>query len=87
MSFGDDLDTVFEDLGEKVSMTNGAHFFGELVSADAVAFEAVVHGTHILRHPRSVALIKGESLFIGGREYRVADVPRPHDGQVELVRA
>ena len=48
--FDDDLDLFYADFGVQVSRQSGA-FRGLLDVADVVAYEAVTHGTHVLRFP------------------------------------
>ena len=88
--FDDDLDLFYADFGVQVSRQSGA-FRGLLDVADVVAFEAVTHGTHVLRHATSVGLANGERITIAGQSYTVAAPPqRIDDGReslAELVRA
>ena len=86
----DDLGVFYADFGQKVSREGGS-FRGLLDIADVVAFEAVTHGTHVLRYPASVALVDGDTIVIAGKAFKVAAPPRRiNDGAellAELVRA
>lgn len=82
--FNDDLDLFYADFGVQVSRQSGA-FRGLLDVADVVAFEAVTHGTHVLRYPADVALADGETLVIGAARYTVAAPPRRIDDGREAL--
>ena len=86
----DDLGVFYADFGQEVSREGGS-FRGLLDIADVVAFEAVTHGTHVLRYPADVALADGDTLVIGAASYTVAAPPRRiNDGReavADLVRA
>lgn len=88
--FDEDIDLFYQDFGVQVSRSSGA-FRGLLDVADVVAFEAITHGTHVLRHATSVGLANGERITIAGQSYTVAAPPqRIDDGReslAELVRA
>ena len=86
----DDLATFYSDFGTLVTREGGA-FRGLLDVADQIAFDAVTHGTHVLRYPADVALADGDTLVIGAATYTVAAPPRRiNDGReavADLVRA
>ena len=86
----DDLATFYGDFGTPVTREGGA-FRGLLDVADQLAFDAVTHGTHMLRYPADVALADGDALVIGAATYTVAAPPRRiNDGReavADLVRA
>ena len=86
----DDLATFYSDFGTLVTREGGA-FRGLLDVADQLAFDAVTHGTHVLRYPADVALADGDALVIGAATYTVAAPPRRiNDGReavADLVRA
>ena len=86
----DDLGVFYADFGQEVAREGGG-FRGLLDIADVVAFEAVTHGTHVLRYPASVSLADGDALVIAGKAFKVAAPPRRiNDGAeaiAELVRA
>ena len=82
--FDDGLDLFYADFGVQVSRQSGA-FRGLLDVADVVAYEAVTHGTHVLRHATSVGLADGETLVIGAASYTVAAPPRRIDDGREAV--
>ena len=86
----DDLATFYADFGTLVTREGGA-FRGLLDVADQLAFDAVTHGTHVLRYPADVALADGDDLVIGAATYTVAAPPRRiNDGReavADLVRA
>lgn len=86
----DDLAMFYADFGTLVTREGGA-FRGLLDVADQLAFDAVTHGTHMLRYPADVALADGDTLVIGAASYTVAAPPRRiNDGReavADLVRA
>ena len=86
----DDLATFYADFGTLVAREGGA-FRGLLDVADQLAFDAVTHGTHMLRYPADVAMADGDTLVIGAATYTVAAPPRRiNDGReavADLVRA
>lgn len=73
--FDDDLIVFYSDFGTDVTR-QGDVFRGLLDVADQVAFDAVTHGTHVLRYPAGVVLAEGDNIVIGGESYRVAAPPR-----------
>lgn len=82
--FDDDLIVFYSDFGTDVTR-QGDVFRGLLNVADQVAFDAVTHGTHVLRYPADVALADGETLVIGAASYTVAAPPRRIDDGREAV--
>lgn len=83
-----DVAAMYAAVGERITPTLGAPFYGAFAVADLDAFDASAQaGDYALRCAASVPLSVGALLTIRGAQYRVAaDPQRIADGLEVVVR-